>query len=247
MRGLDRMMNKNVMCSSLKRLAKTSLPSTTTTSTSALAAAPISSQSMVTMARPTMPLLEKVVVKVPTMGDSITEGTIVEWTAAVGQQVKEDDVIALIETDKVTIDIKAEINGVITQHYGQVDDNVNVGSELYEIDTQGTPTLSTATTTTNENDTTASQTSNTPTESTTTKSPTTRVPSIQFLGKEGWKKRKEAVATIKTIPQSTTTSSTSISDGSVIGPMYGRLPFSDREMEALLMGGASEEPMYTNK
>ena len=43
-----------------------------------------------------------------------------EWTAAVGQQVKEDDVIALIETDKVTIDIKAEINGVITQHYGQV-------------------------------------------------------------------------------------------------------------------------------
>jgi pyruvate/2-oxoglutarate dehydrogenase complex dihydrolipoamide acyltransferase (E2) component len=44
----------------------------------------------------------------------------VEWTAAVGQAVKTDDVIALIETDKVTIDIKADMDGVITQHFGSV-------------------------------------------------------------------------------------------------------------------------------
>lgn len=43
-----------------------------------------------------------------------------EWTAAVGQAVKTDDVIALIETDKVTIDIKADMEGVITQHFGSV-------------------------------------------------------------------------------------------------------------------------------
>lgn len=43
-----------------------------------------------------------------------------EWTAAIGQAVKTDDVIALIETDKVTIDIKADMNGVITQHFGSV-------------------------------------------------------------------------------------------------------------------------------
>jgi 2-oxoglutarate dehydrogenase E2 component (dihydrolipoamide succinyltransferase) len=49
-----------------------------------------------------------------------TKGTIVEWTAAVGQAVKADDVIALIETDKVTIDIKADMDGVITQHFGSV-------------------------------------------------------------------------------------------------------------------------------
>ena len=43
-----------------------------------------------------------------------------EWTAAIGQAVQTDDVIALIETDKVTIDIKADMNGVITQHFGSV-------------------------------------------------------------------------------------------------------------------------------
>ena len=43
-----------------------------------------------------------------------------EWTAAVGQAVKTDDVIVLIETDKVTIDIKANMDGVIMQHFGSV-------------------------------------------------------------------------------------------------------------------------------
>ncbi len=49
-----------------------------------------------------------------------SQGTIVEWTAAVGQTVKADDVVALIETDKVTVDIKAEVDGVIVQHFGEV-------------------------------------------------------------------------------------------------------------------------------
>ena len=68
----------------------------------------------------TTPTLEKHTMKVPTMGDSITEGTIVEWTALIGQMVKEGDVVALVETDKVTVDIKAEIDGVVTQQLGEV-------------------------------------------------------------------------------------------------------------------------------
>lgn len=68
----------------------------------------------------TVPSLEKHTIKVPSMGDSITEGTIVEWTAQVGQMVQEGDVVALVETDKVTVDIKAEINGVLMQQFGEV-------------------------------------------------------------------------------------------------------------------------------
>ena len=68
--------------------------------------------------RPTMLLKEKITVKVPTMGDSITEGTIVEWTVGVGEAVKEGDVVVLVETDKVTIDIKADYDGVLTNHFG---------------------------------------------------------------------------------------------------------------------------------
>jgi pyruvate/2-oxoglutarate dehydrogenase complex dihydrolipoamide acyltransferase (E2) component len=40
--------------------------------------------------------------------------------AAVGQAVKDGDVVAMVETDKVTVDIKAELDGVITQQFGQV-------------------------------------------------------------------------------------------------------------------------------
>ena len=48
------------------------------------------------------------------------QGTIVEWTVQVGQAVQEEDVVALIETDKVTVDIKATMAGVVTQQFGGV-------------------------------------------------------------------------------------------------------------------------------
>lgn len=47
-----------------------------------------------------------------------TQGTIVEWTVSVGEAVQADDVIALVETDKVTVDIKAEADGVIVEQFG---------------------------------------------------------------------------------------------------------------------------------
>jgi pyruvate/2-oxoglutarate dehydrogenase complex dihydrolipoamide acyltransferase (E2) component len=50
----------------------------------------------------------------------VLQGTIVEWLAQLGEAVKDGDVIAMVETDKVTIDIKAEMDGVITQHFGAV-------------------------------------------------------------------------------------------------------------------------------
>jgi 2-oxoglutarate dehydrogenase E2 component (dihydrolipoamide succinyltransferase) len=62
-------------------------------------------------------LSEKKIIKVPSMGDSITEGTIVEWSKKVGEYVKADDVVASVETDKVTVEIKAEESGVITQRF----------------------------------------------------------------------------------------------------------------------------------
>jgi pyruvate/2-oxoglutarate dehydrogenase complex dihydrolipoamide acyltransferase (E2) component len=44
----------------------------------------------------------------------------VEWVAQLGEAVKDGDIIAMVETDKVTIDIKAEMDGVITQQFGAV-------------------------------------------------------------------------------------------------------------------------------
>ena len=43
-----------------------------------------------------------------------------EWTAGIGQAVKTDDVIAMVETDKVTVEIKATMDGVVTQQFASV-------------------------------------------------------------------------------------------------------------------------------
>merc|ERR1719397_1974420 len=44
---------------------------------------------------------------VPNMGDSISEGTIVELCFKSGDYVNIDDIVAIIETDKVSIDVRA--------------------------------------------------------------------------------------------------------------------------------------------
>ena len=52
-------------------------------------------------------------VEVPSMGDSITEGSIAAVLKGPGDSVQVDEVIAQIETDKVTIDVRAATAGVI--------------------------------------------------------------------------------------------------------------------------------------
>ncbi|GMI15095.1 hypothetical protein TrVE_jg13972 [Triparma verrucosa] len=74
-------------------------------------------------------------VAVPTMGDSITEGTIVDIPAPPGTYVNEDDVVVVLETDKVSVDVRATESGVVTEIHGEMDDVVEVGEDLYKIDT----------------------------------------------------------------------------------------------------------------
>ena len=52
---------------------------------------------------------DEIKMPVPNMGDSITEGTIVEWAKKEGDYVAVDDIIVLIETDKVSVDVRAEV------------------------------------------------------------------------------------------------------------------------------------------
>ena len=64
---------------------------------------------------PTTPqLFAKVVIEVPSMGDSITEGTLVSLEKSVGDAVAQDDVVAVIETDKVNVEVRAPYAGVLT-------------------------------------------------------------------------------------------------------------------------------------
>jgi 2-oxoglutarate dehydrogenase E2 component (dihydrolipoamide succinyltransferase) len=69
------------------------------------------------------------------MGDSITEGTIVDLPVAPGDFVQTDDVVVVLETDKVSVDVRAPHAGTLVEILGEVDDVVGVGAGLFRIDT----------------------------------------------------------------------------------------------------------------
>lgn len=54
-----------------------------------------------------------------------------------GEYVAADEVVARIETDKVTVDILSQHSGVITKYFAEEGDVVEVGGQLMEIDTDG--------------------------------------------------------------------------------------------------------------
>jgi len=186
------------------------------------------------------------------MGDSITEGTIVEWTVDIGEFVEEGDVIAMVETDKVTIDIKADRAGVLMTQCGEVDANVEVGTELYVLDVdgvageEGAAAPAPAATATEEVPAPAAAAVADPPAVATDAKSSTRVPSIAFLGKDGWKSRRTPAAAPSptvVIPQSTSPNApTSVTYMEKTPLTFGRPAISEAEMESLILGGAEESP-----
>ncbi|CAN0229195.1 unnamed protein product, partial [Phaeothamnion confervicola] len=79
------------------------------------------------------------VVNVPTMGDSITEGTVVQWLKATGDAVAQDEVVVVLETDKVSIDVRAPEAGKILECLAGEGDTVAVGAPLIKLDTSAAP------------------------------------------------------------------------------------------------------------
>ncbi|KAL6064297.1 2-oxoglutarate dehydrogenase complex component E2 [Balamuthia mandrillaris] len=70
---------------------------------------------------------------VPGMGDSITEGEVKEWVKKEGDYVNVDDIVCLVETDKVSVEIRASHAGTIKEVLHQEGDTVAVGAELFKI------------------------------------------------------------------------------------------------------------------
>jgi 2-oxoglutarate dehydrogenase E2 component (dihydrolipoamide succinyltransferase) len=76
-------------------------------------------------------------VKVPVLGESITEATIGEWLKQPGDPVKADEPIASLETDKVAIEVPAPVAGVMGEHLAKPGDTVNVGATIAMIEAGG--------------------------------------------------------------------------------------------------------------
>ena len=73
-------------------------------------------------------------VKVPTLGESVTEATIGEWLKQPGEAVALDEPIASLETDKVAVEVPSPVAGVMGQQVVTVGDTVNVGAVIATIE-----------------------------------------------------------------------------------------------------------------
>ncbi|MGB6519146.1 MAG: lipoyl domain-containing protein, partial [Candidatus Cybelea sp.] len=80
--------------------------------------------------------LEQTLVSVtlPEMGESVTQGSIVEWRKRVGEYVAEGDPLVEVTTDKVDVEVPATASGVVTKILAHEGQTVAVGSALAEID-----------------------------------------------------------------------------------------------------------------
>lgn len=103
------------------------------TGTSTVTSAPSSSTSQSSLG----PVIEQVVNDFG--GESITEGTLMEWRKKEGEFVQKGDILCVIETDKVTIEVKAQESGTITECLIKADETVAKGAKIVKIQTGGEP------------------------------------------------------------------------------------------------------------
>ncbi|KAM5384349.1 hypothetical protein ACJZ2D_001654 [Fusarium nematophilum] len=79
------------------------------------------------------------VVKVPQMAESISEGTLKQFSKSIGDYVEQDEEIATIETDKIDVAVNAPEAGTIKEFLASEEDTVVVGQDLVRIELGGAP------------------------------------------------------------------------------------------------------------
>jgi 2-oxoglutarate dehydrogenase E2 component (dihydrolipoamide succinyltransferase) len=69
-------------------------------------------------------------IRVPHMGLTVEEATLVEWLKEVGDHISPGDAVAELETDKITTEVLSEVSGVIVEHCASPDDIVVPGQVI---------------------------------------------------------------------------------------------------------------------
>ncbi|WP_304037912.1 dihydrolipoamide acetyltransferase family protein [Mesonia mobilis] len=78
--------------------------------------------------------MKEIEIKLPKMGESIEEGTIISWSVAVGDEVEQDQTILEVATDKVDSEVPAPATGTITQLLVEPDQVVKVGQVIAKME-----------------------------------------------------------------------------------------------------------------
>jgi len=76
-------------------------------------------------------------VRVPTLGESVTEATVANWFKQPGDAVAVDEMLCELETDKVTVEVPAPAAGVMGAHVAKAGDTVGVNALLATIEEGG--------------------------------------------------------------------------------------------------------------
>ena len=72
-------------------------------------------------------------IRVPTLGESVSEATVGTWFKKVGDTVKADEPLVELETDKVTVEVPAPASGVLTEIVAQNGETVGLDALLGQI------------------------------------------------------------------------------------------------------------------
>ncbi len=74
-------------------------------------------------------------IKIPAVGESVTEAILAEWIKQDGDTVTKDEAVLVIETDKVTLEVVAEASGVL-RILVPADETVQIGAVVGTIETE---------------------------------------------------------------------------------------------------------------
>ena len=77
------------------------------------------------------------VIKLPDVGEGVAEAELVEWMVEVGKNVREDEVLAAVMTDKATVEIPSPVEGKVIWLGADIGEVVAVGSPIIRLEVEG--------------------------------------------------------------------------------------------------------------
>ncbi|OAN39115.1 biotin/lipoyl-containing protein [Mycolicibacterium iranicum] len=77
---------------------------------------------------------DRIDILVPEFGHGLTEALVVEWLVTVGDKVERGDIVAVLETDKSSVDLLAEKPGTVAEIVVAARSITTSGSVLYRLD-----------------------------------------------------------------------------------------------------------------
>lgn len=73
----------------------------------------------------------------PDIGEGVVEGEVIEWLKAVGQEVKQDEPVVVVMTDKATVELPAPLPGKLSRQYYQPGQMAQRDKPLYDLEFEG--------------------------------------------------------------------------------------------------------------